>query len=251
MKNKMVFALTFLISVVTVRVIMLRLHFDISPIVVSIVFILILRDKFSSINFKRFNPLSFLVIILITYILLFLMIIIQAHFKLSEFSKPNMNIIVGNIIIALILGLTEETAWRGYLFSKLEELTWLQITVIINLTWAIWHIPTHYYSLEGHFWISFPLFIVNCFELGIIMQYLRVKTDSVIPCVLFHTLLIIPLMSSGMQSKVLYLGSFPSIIMILLFLPITIYCYKVGQRLHNKNHLNPIIEKNKLLEYSF
>lgn len=230
----MVFVFAFLISVVTARILMLRfLHMDFSPIIVAIAFIVILRDKFSLINFKRFNPLSFLAIIIITYILLFLMIIIQTHFKLSEFSKPTTNIILGNIIIALILGLTEETAWRGYLFSKLKELTWFQITVIINLIWSIWHIPTHYHSLEGHFWISFPLFIVNCFELGIIMQYLRIKTDSVIPCVLFHALIIIPLMSSGMQSKVLYLGSFPSIIMILLFLPLTVYCYRFGQKIHN------------------
>jgi hypothetical protein len=54
--------------------------------------------------------------------------------------------------------------------------------------------------------------------------------------------MIIPLMSSGMQSKVLYLGSFPSIIMLLLFLPLTIYCYRVGQRIHdNKKQLSPII----------
>jgi Type II CAAX prenyl endopeptidase Rce1-like len=234
MKNKLLFALTFLISVVIVRILMLRfLHMDFSPIIVAVAFILIQRDKFSSFNFKLFNPLSFITVIIISYILLFIMFIIQSHFKLSEFSKPNTNIVIGNIIVALILGLTEETAWRGYLFTKFKEMTWLQITIIINLIWAIWHIPTHYHSLEGQFWISFPLFIVNCFEIGIIMQYLRVKTDSVIPCVLFHALLIIPLMSSGMQSKVLYLGSFPSIIMILLFLPLTVYCYRVGQKMHN------------------
>ena len=244
MKNKMIFALIFLISVVTVRILMHNVFhiFDFSPIIVAIAFILILRDKFSLIKFKRFNPLPFFSIIIITYILMFFMILIQTHFKLSEFSMPKSNIILGDIIIALILGLTEETAWRGYLFSKLKELTWLQITIIISLIWSIWHIPTHYYSLEGRFWISFPLFIVSCFEFGIIMQYLRVKADSVIPSVLFHAFMIIPLMSSGMQSKVLYLGSFPSIIMLLLFLPLTIYCYRVGQRIHdNKKQLSPII----------
>jgi hypothetical protein len=214
---------------------------DLSPILVTVAFIVIKREKFSLINFKRFNPLSFFAIIISTYLLLFLMIIIQTHFKLSEFSIPESNIIYGNIITALLIGLTEETAWRGYLFSKLKELSWLQITIIISLIWSIWHIPTHYFSLEGHFWISFPLFVISCFELGIIMQFLRIKTDSVIPCVLFHAMIYIPMMST-MQSKVLYLGSFPSIIMLLLFLPITIYCYIVGQRLHDtKKLLIPII----------
>jgi hypothetical protein len=133
-------------------------------------------------------------------------------------------------------GFTEETAWRGYLFSKLKDLTWFQITIIINLIWAIWHIPIHFYVLEGHIWMSFPLFIVTCFELGIIMQYLRVKTNSVIPCILFHTLFIFPLMLSGLKTKVLYLGSFPYIIMILLLLPITFYCYRVGQIIHEKQN---------------
>ena len=133
MKNKMIFALIFLISVVTVRILMHNVFhiFDFSPIIVAIAFILILRDKFSLIKFKRFNPLPFFSIIIITYILMFFMILIQTHFKLSEFSMPKSNIILGDIIIALILGLTEETAWRGYLFSKLKELTWLQITIII------------------------------------------------------------------------------------------------------------------------
>ena len=234
MKNKLIFALTFLISVVTVRILMYRfLHMDISPMIVAITFLLIQREKFSLFNFNRFNPLSFIAIILITYVLLFLMVIIQTHFGFSEFSMSNMGQIEMFCVIALILGLTEEVAWRGYLFSKLKDLKWFQITIIINLIWAIWHIPTHYYSLAGHFWISFPLFIINCCEIGIIMQYLRVKTNSVIPSILFHALIIIPLMSTGMQSKVLYLGSFPSIIMILLFLPLTIYCYKAGQRIHN------------------
>jgi membrane protease YdiL (CAAX protease family) len=185
--------------------------------------------------------LSFLVIIIITYILLFLTIIILTHFKWSEVSKPNNSILI-YIMIAFIAGLTEETSWRGYLFSKLKDLTWFQITLIINFIWAFWHIPSHYHTLEGHFWISFPLFIASCFEFGIIMQYLRVKTGSVIPCILFHALFIIPSMLFVMKSKVLYLGSFPSIIMILLFLPLTIYCYRVGQRLHNnKKLLSPII----------
>lgn len=241
MKNKLIFSLTFLFSVVAIRILLLKYFIDISPIIVSTAFVLILRDKFSSFNFKLFKPWSFIAIIIITYLLLFLTIIILAHFNLSKLSKPDKDILF-YILVPLLIGITEETAWRGYLFSKLNELTWLQITIIINLIWAIWHIPTHYYSLEGHFWISFPLFIVSCFEFGIIMQYLRVKTDSVVPCILFHSLFIIPLMLAGLKTKVLYLGSFPSIIMILLLLPISIYCYRVGQRLHNnKKQLSPII----------
>jgi len=75
MKNKLIFALTFLISVVTVRILMYRfLHMDISPMIVAIAFLLIQREKFSLFNFNRFNPLSFIAIIIITYVLLFLMI---------------------------------------------------------------------------------------------------------------------------------------------------------------------------------
>jgi membrane protease YdiL (CAAX protease family) len=235
MKNKLIFALIFLISVVTVRILMLRfLHMDLSPIIVAIAFLLILRDKFSSFSFKWFNPLPFITIIVISYALIILAIIIQTRFKFSDSSISNVGQIIGYSILALILGLIEEPVWRGYLFSKLKDLTWFQITIIINLIWSIWHIPTHYYSLEGHFWISFPLFIFSCFELGIIMQYLRVKTNSVIPCILFHALFMIPLMSSGMQTKVLYFGSFPYIIMILLFLPLTVYCYRFGEKIYNK-----------------
>ena len=242
MKNKLIFVLTFLISVVIVRIIMIRFFIDISPIVVAIVFLLILRDKFSDLSLRLFNPLSFIIIILITYVLLFLAIFIQSYFKFSGFLFTyDKGKIIGCFLSAIIIcGFTEETAWRGYLFSKLKDLTWFQITIIINLIWAIWHIPSHFYRLEGNIWISFPLFIVSCFELGIIMQYLRVKTDSVIPCILFHALFIFPLMLSGLETKVLYLGSFPYIILLLLLLPITIYCYRAGQRIHeNKTTGHP------------
>ena len=235
---KLIFILTFLISVVLVRIILIKFFIDISPLVVAVAFLLILRDKFSALSFRLFNPLSLIVVLVITYVILFLTIFIQTYFKFSEFSfTSDKGKIIGYFLSALIMcGFAEETAWRGYLFSKLKDLTWFRITIIINLIWAIWHIPSHFYVLEGHIWISFPLFIITCFELGIIMQYLRVKTNSVIPCILFHALFIFPLMLSGLKTKVLYLGSFPYIIMILLLLPITIYCYRVGQRIHEKQN---------------
>ena len=86
MKNKLIFALTFLISVVAIRILMLKYFIDISPIIVAIAFALILRDKFSSFNFKLFKPWSFIAIIIITYLVLFLTIIILTHFNLSELS---------------------------------------------------------------------------------------------------------------------------------------------------------------------
>lgn len=242
MKNKLIFILGFLISVVIVRIILMKFFIDISPIVVAVAFLLILRDKFSVLSFRMFNPLSFIVILIVTYVILFLTISIQSYYKFSEFSfTSDKGMIIGYFLSAIIMcGFTEEIAWRGYLYSKLKDLTWLQITIIINLIWAIWHTPSHFNRLEGNIWISFPLFIVSCFELGIIMQYLRVKTDSVIPCILFHALFIFPLMLSGLKTKVLYLGSFPYIIMLLLLLPLTIYCYRVGQIIHEKqNNITP------------
>jgi len=133
MKNKLIFALIFLISAVVVRIFMLKYFLDISPLIVALAFLLIKRDKFSSFSLKLFNPLSFFVIIVFTYIALGLMIVIQSYFKLTEFSAPTINRVLIFSLIALIPGFTEEIAWRGYLFSKLKMMTWLQITLIINL----------------------------------------------------------------------------------------------------------------------
>lgn len=235
MKNKVIFALAFLIPVVIVRYLSHTYleGIDLGPILVTIAFILILKDKFSLIMFKRFNPLPFIVIIAISYVLIFLLFEIQDYFELTDISIKSTEQILFFCIMAIIIGLIEETAWRGYLFSKFKDLTWFQITIIINLVWAFWHIPSLFKTLEGSLWISFPIFIISCFELGIIMQYLRIKADSVIPCILFHALFIVPFLIFEMQTKTLYLGSFPSIILLLLFLPITIYCYRVGQRIHD------------------
>lgn len=62
MKNKLIFVLTFLVSVVIVRIILMRFFIDISPIVVAVAFLLILRDKFSDLSLRLFNPLSLIVI---------------------------------------------------------------------------------------------------------------------------------------------------------------------------------------------
>ena len=86
--------------------------------------------------------------------------------------------------------LGEELGWRGFLFPRLQEQFGFHgACVITGVIWAVWHYP-------GLLWADYnagtnQLFAVACFTVMVIamsyvMGYLRVRSDSIWPCVLLH-----------------------------------------------------------------
>lgn len=84
----------------------------------------------------------------------------------------------------------EELGWRGFLFPRLQEQFGFDGTCLISgVIWAVWHYP-------GLLWADYnagtnQIFAIACFTGGIIamsyiMGYLRVRSDSIWPCVLLH-----------------------------------------------------------------
>lgn len=87
----------------------------------------------------------------------------------------------------------EEAGWRGMLFPTLCELMSERAAVIVSgVIWGLWHAPViamgHNYGMGylGFPWTGIIVMIVACTTLGAGLSYLRLRTQSVLPCALAH-----------------------------------------------------------------
>jgi len=117
------------------------------------------------------------------------------EFKTKIHSLP-INYIWLSLINGLIAGVTvnalaafgEETGWRGFLLKNLRDMRFFKAALIIGFIWGIWHAPL---ILMGHNYPQHPqigvfLMIVFCVLLTPIMQYLTIKSKSVIASAIAH-----------------------------------------------------------------
>jgi membrane protease YdiL (CAAX protease family) len=98
------------------------------------------------------------------------------------------------VIIILIFhtvtsSLGEEIGWRGYLLPKLMPLGWKKAVVLTGFIHAVFHIPlmmAGLYHSEGNPIIIYPLMIIQTVIGGILLGYVRLKTNSVWPAAILH-----------------------------------------------------------------
>ena len=218
---------------------------EFSPIFISVIFILLNRkDSFKMLSFNRFELKPLLLPILAIIFAVAIDFIVQFRFQLIRQPVVDMSFLIKlaifSVLFTILVGGFEEIGWRGYLTSKIIQykLSWNQLIVITSIIWAIWHLPTHFSKFENHFYVQYPFFIISCFELSIIMAYLRIRTNSVIPAIILHSLIALlyeNFFKSTLNYKDFYFLTFPSILMILLLLPVSIYYYKRGCKLYLDN----------------
>ena len=95
------------------------------------------------------------------------------------------------ITINALFAFGEEIAWRGWLLKQFEGVTFLKASLIIGVFWGIWHAPLiamgHNYA--QHPFIGLGMMIVCCVLLTPVIQYIRVKSKSVITAAIFHAML--------------------------------------------------------------
>ena len=99
----------------------------------------------------------------------------------------------------------EEIAWRGWLLKQFEGVTFLKASLIIGVFWGIWHAPLiamgHNYA--QHPFIGLGMMIVCCVLLTPVIQYIRVKSKSVITAAIFHGTL-----NAGAGMSLMYIDNF-------------------------------------------
>jgi len=93
------------------------------------------------------------------------------------------------LLLPSVLG--EELGWRGLLVPELSKLMpFTGVALVSGLLWAVWHWPLMFMGLYGN--ETAPLiYQLVCFTLcimsmSVIMTYIRLKTDSLWPAVIFH-----------------------------------------------------------------
>lgn len=91
----------------------------------------------------------------------------------------------------LLWAMTEEIGWRGFLQPKLINLFGLrQGLFLTGLTWAVWHfifIFSGTYYEEGNLFINTLLFTTTIVLMSYAIGWIRWKSQSLWPCVLFHS----------------------------------------------------------------
>lgn len=93
------------------------------------------------------------------------------------------------LLLPSVLG--EELGWRGFLVPELGK--WMGFTgvaLVSGLVWAVWHWPLIFMGLYGNEGtpltfqlVAFTLFIAAN---GVILTFLRLKSGSLWPAVIFH-----------------------------------------------------------------
>lgn len=93
------------------------------------------------------------------------------------------------LLLPSVLG--EELGWRGLLVPQLSRLmSFTGITLVSGLLWALWHWPLMFMGLYGNevtpFIYQLVCFTLCIMSMSVIMTYIRLKTDSLWPAVIFH-----------------------------------------------------------------
>ncbi|SFO26209.1 CAAX protease self-immunity [Geodermatophilus obscurus] len=111
----------------------------------------------------------------------------------GEFGPASWPVIVATNILyaALTVSLTEEIGWRGYLLPRLVALGERRAMLLSGLMHGIWHLPvvllTSLYLPAGNRAVVIPMFLLCVAAGGVLMGWLRLRTDSVWPAVLAHS----------------------------------------------------------------
>ncbi len=112
-------------------------------------------------------------------------------FSIFRFSALLLKALVFGITVNAFFALAEEFAWRDFLIFELNRKTGLFVAMLADgLIWGLWHIPL---ILDGANYPGFPfpgsvLMILFCLLSTPLLVFLRIRSNSVIPCAVFHGL---------------------------------------------------------------
>jgi membrane protease YdiL (CAAX protease family) len=97
-------------------------------------------------------------------------------------------------IIMLLLGPIEEFGWRGVALPILQRhIAPIWAAALIGLVWGVWHLPAFYLSGTVYADWNFPLFLVGCVTLSILVtQLFNDARGSLFLPIIFHWQLIMP-----------------------------------------------------------
>lgn len=95
---------------------------------------------------------------------------------------------IAGITINALFAFGEEIGWRGYLLKQFAGKKFLSTAIIIGAIWGLWHAPLILmgHDFPDHRVIGVIVMILSCMCLAPIVQYIRIKSGSVIAAAIFH-----------------------------------------------------------------
>jgi len=101
--------------------------------------------------------------------------------------------LTGTVSFVLLLPgvLGEEMGWRGLLAPALSQsLSFSSVALLSGLLWSLWHWPLMFLGFYGNseapLVFQLAMFSVCLMSMSFVMTYIRYKTDSLWPAVVFH-----------------------------------------------------------------
>ena len=89
-------------------------------------------------------------------------------------------------LLTLLFDILEESAWRGFLNDTLNTIPFWLKGILTGTLWAIWHLLVlEDFNQFG----GFPIFLLFCIVVSIIIAYTTQKTNSILVSASIHALL--------------------------------------------------------------
>lgn len=93
------------------------------------------------------------------------------------------------VAVSFLSAIGEEIGWRGFLTSKLKDLSFNKRNLIIGLVWSMWHWPLILfanYASSDKPWVNVICFTIAVTSFSFFLGYLRSRSNSVFPAGLAH-----------------------------------------------------------------
>ena len=181
------------------------------PAIVAIILKLIFFRKHSLLGLGAGKPIYYLFAVAIPLTYIGLSYIIYWFFVPGAFvgtgalieavsnviSIQNIPAAIVIVFIVAILGnipftFGEEVGWRGLMYPIMHKLWGRNMAIIISGgIWAIWHLPV---LISGNYMegaallYRIPMFIIHILAITVIVSWLRIKSNSVWPAVIWHVM---------------------------------------------------------------
>lgn len=99
-------------------------------------------------------------------------------------------LIVIGTLLNIVFALGEEIGWRGFLVPQLYKYkSFTTACFVTGIVWAVWHFPL---IISGAYLVKMPVywqllfFVISVIAMAFPLGWLRLKSGSVWPAVLFH-----------------------------------------------------------------
>ena len=105
--------------------------------------------------------------------------IMLGSYKFNYSGIKQIYMIIPMILLMIIGGGQEEIGWRGLLLPELlKKYSPIISSLLVGITWAIWHVPLFFIKGLPQYGQNFISFTLGCISLSLFMTYLYRKTKS-------------------------------------------------------------------------